>query len=67
MKITWVASLLTLALVGPAYAYLDPGSGSMLMQGILASIAVAGVAISGYWSKVRGIASAWLTRRREQR
>ena len=48
---------ITAFLVGtePAYAYLDPGMGSLLVQGILASLAgVAGVAWT-FWYKIKSI------------
>jgi len=34
-------------------AYLDPGTGSMLLQVILGGIAAVGVAIKLYWHKLR--------------
>jgi len=34
------------------YAYLDPGSGSMLLQVLLGGIAALGVAIKLYWHKL---------------
>jgi hypothetical protein len=37
-----------------AHAYLDPGTGSMLLQGLIAGIAAASVVVGGYWSKVKG-------------
>jgi len=36
-----------------AEAYLDPGTGSMLLQVILGGIAAVGVAIKLYWHKLR--------------
>ena len=48
--------LLTLALVlftQPAWAYLDPGTGSMLLQVILGGIAAIGVALKLGWHKIR--------------
>ncbi|MBT8038768.1 MAG: hypothetical protein HKO85_01540 [Xanthomonadales bacterium] len=48
--------LLTLALLmlsTPAWAYLDPGTGSMLLQVILGGIAAVGVAIKLGWHKIR--------------
>ena len=36
-----------------AMAYLDPGTGSMLLQVILGGIAAVGVAIKLYWHKLR--------------
>lgn len=37
-----------------AAAYLDPGTGSMVLQGIIAGIAVIGFTIKSYWYKIRG-------------
>ncbi len=34
------------------YAYLDPGSGSILLQAFIGTLAVAGGAISMFWGKV---------------
>ena len=38
---------------GSAHAYLDPGLGSMLLQGLVAGVAAVSVVWSGYWSKVK--------------
>jgi hypothetical protein len=37
----------------PAYAYLDPGTGSMLLQGLIAAIAGGLVFLKIYWQKVK--------------
>jgi len=37
---------------GPAYAYMDPGTGSLLLQGLLGGIAGAAVFIRIYWHKL---------------
>jgi len=37
----------------PAHAYLDPGTGSMLIQGIIGAIAAVGVALKLYWHKIK--------------
>lgn len=39
--------------INDAAAYLDPGTGSMLLQVVLGGIAAIGVAIKLYWHKVR--------------
>lgn len=36
-----------------AAAYLDPGTGSMILQGIIAGVAVAGFTIKNYWYRIR--------------
>ena len=37
----------------PAYAYLDPGTGSMLIQGLIGGLAVVMSLLSIYWQKVK--------------
>ena len=50
-------SVITLALLMassmPALAYLDPGTGSMILQGLIGLVAGALVAIKIYWAKIR--------------
>ena len=43
---------LLLAVAPNAFAYLDPGTGSMLIQGLIAAIAMAGVTARLYWHKL---------------
>jgi hypothetical protein len=35
-------------------AYLDPGTGSLVIQSVIAALAAAGFAIRLYWGKIRG-------------
>ena len=39
--------------ITPAYAYLDPGTGGMILQAILAFIAASIATLSFYWNKVK--------------
>ena len=48
-----VTVLACTVLAAPSYAYLDPGTGSMLLQVILGGVAAVGVAIKLYWHKLR--------------
>ncbi len=50
-KIVILAVLLLCA--DPVLAYLDPGTGSMMLQVILGGIAAVGVALKLYWHKFR--------------
>ena len=36
-----------------AFAYLDPGTGSIIIQGIIASIAAGLMVVRGYWHRIR--------------
>jgi len=38
---------------GPAWAYLDPGSGSMLLQVLLGGVAAVGVVCKMYWYRIK--------------
>ncbi|HET7371537.1 MAG TPA: hypothetical protein VFL45_09730 [Gammaproteobacteria bacterium] len=40
------------ALAAPAYAYIDPGSGSMILQGVLAAIAAIAVTAKLWWHRL---------------
>ena len=40
-----------------AHAYLDPGTGSMIVQLMVGAIAVAGVTLKMYWQKILGLFS----------
>ncbi len=44
--------------VASAQAYLDPGSGTMILQVVIGAIAGGMVAIKVYWERLRGFFSA---------
>lgn len=46
--------VLMVASIPQAHAYLDPGTGSMILQGIIAAVAVVGLTLKNYWYKIRG-------------
>jgi hypothetical protein len=51
-----LAALLMLGMhVQDAHAYLDPGTGSILLQSILALIAGTAVTLRLYWSKLKAL------------
>lgn len=49
----WLAAVMLILSAGPAIAYLDPGTGSMLLQVILGGMAAVGVALKLFWHKIR--------------
>jgi hypothetical protein len=49
----WFVAVLLILFAAPVNAYLDPGTGSMLLQVILGGIAAIGVAIKLFWHKIR--------------
>ena len=44
-------------LAEPALAYLDPGTGSLMIQMAIGAVAAAGAAVSVYWQKLRSFFS----------
>ena len=54
-KINVIVFLILFCFVFPtdSYAYIDPGSGSIILQAIIAAIAGAGTAVTIYWKKVK--------------
>lgn len=42
----------------PVFAYIDPGTGSIILQGLLASIAVALGVVRAYWTRVKAFFSS---------
>lgn len=49
-----LAPLFLVAYSQQAAAYLDPGTGSIILQGIVAAVAMAGFTIKTYWYKIKG-------------
>ena len=49
----WFATVLLILAAGPVGAFVDPGTGSMLLQVILGVIAAVGVAVKLDWHKIR--------------
>lgn len=62
-KITLLLSLLT----SPAYAYLDPGTGNIIIQAILAFIATTITTLSFYWTKVKIFLSKLFKKNKEDK
>lgn len=48
-----IITALILLFMTDTQAYLDPGTGSMLLQVILGGVAAVGVAVKLYWHKLR--------------
>jgi len=55
--------LITLPL--PAYAYLDPQTGSMIVSGLVAFVAAVGMGVQAYWHKLLSLVRR-VSGRREQ-
>ena len=51
---TLIATTLCLVLIAqPAWAYLDPGTGSMMISAIVGLFATAGLVVKTYWYKLK--------------
>lgn len=59
-RAAWVVYLtagLSLLVIAPAAAYIDPGTGSMVFQAIIAAVIAIPVAIAAFWSRITGFFS----------
>lgn len=45
--------LIAIVLPSDVHAYLDPGTGSMVFQAVVAGLAAAAYAVGAYWGKIR--------------
>lgn len=52
-----LAAAFGLCAAQPAYAYLDPGTGSILLQGLIAAVAAVGVYAGIFWRRIRAFFS----------
>lgn len=49
----WILALIMLTVLAPkAHAYLDPGSGSAILQGVLGALAALGLTLKLYWHRI---------------
>ena len=44
-----------LSIASPAYAYLDPGTGSMLLSAVIGVAAAVGLAVKMFWYRLAGL------------
>lgn len=52
LKQLLIAAILFGVLATPAYAYIDPGSGSMILQGFLAAVAAVALTAKLWWHRL---------------
>ena len=53
MRLFLFIFLVYFSLLGKSFAYIEPGTGSMILQAIVGFIAVAIAAVSFYWNKFK--------------
>lgn len=51
---TTIAFVAALAVSPPAFAYLDPSTGSMILSAIVGLLATLGLALKTFWYRIRG-------------
>ena len=54
-KIVFIILLINFFFINNAFAYLDPGTGSIILQAILGAIAAAACYCAFYWNKVKNL------------
>ena len=53
IRVVAAAAVLAALVAAPAHAYLDPGTGSMLLQGIIGAFLAVGVTLRLYWHRIK--------------
>jgi len=53
LVVAGIAIAVAVAAPRPASAYVDPGTGSFLVQGIIAALVGAGVAVKMFWGRIK--------------
>jgi uncharacterized membrane protein YhhN len=48
-------ALFLLMFARPTWAYLDPASGSMILQVVLAAVAAAAITVKAFWHRIRAM------------
>jgi hypothetical protein len=54
-RILLLAVAVSASLTSPAHAYLDPGTGSMLLSAIIGVVAAAGLGLKMFWYRLIGL------------
>lgn len=54
-RIVLFALAACLSITSPAYAYLDPGTGSMLISAIIGVVAAVGLGLKLFWYRLVGL------------
>lgn len=52
-----IALLFLLSIASPAYAYIDPASGSAIMSAVVGFFVAIGLAVKTYWYKIKSVFS----------
>ena len=66
MRVSLFACAISLMLMRDAHAYLDPGTGSMLMQAALAAIAMLFVTLRLYPGRLKAFVARMMRRRQQK-
>jgi hypothetical protein len=53
----FIGTVVLLLVSAPASAYIDPGTGSFLVQGIIAAVLGAAMVIKMYWQRIKSVFS----------
>jgi hypothetical protein len=55
IKLSAATVVVVVATTTPTYAYLDPGSASIVLQSIVAACAAGAATLGIYWNRVKGL------------
>ncbi len=67
-KLTIYVAVLAMSMLftNSAYAYIDPGTGSMIVQALIAALVAIGASLGIFWSRVRSLFGRLVGRRNSE-
>jgi uncharacterized membrane protein len=66
MRVFYLTFCLLLFNIHNAYAYLDPGTGSIILQALIGFIAAIGATVGLYWQKFKFLIKKIFTKNKKQ-
>lgn len=66
-KVGYLFLVINIVFMGQAYAYIDPGSGSLVLQIILGTIAAVATVVKIFWYKIKFVFIKLFTKKGDQK
>ncbi len=60
ISVLMITALTLILSLDYAYAYIDPGAGSLFLQVLVGLVASGAVAVKVYWNKIKDLVIRWL-------
>jgi O-antigen/teichoic acid export membrane protein len=62
MGISFLPAVFVLGLPGVTHFYIDPGTGSLVLQAVIGGLVAAGVAVGMFWRRIKAFLGRFFSR-----